>query len=218
MAEERLTGNSPNLEARNKEVELNLHETLKPLSAKVNGISFSPFKDETQMPDITSMIGKDLSEPYSIYTYRYFILGWPNLCLLAFDEQGNGEMVGVIICKIDQRDEKRGGHLRGYIGMLTVKDNCRRRGIGSMLAQRVIRKMIEAGCAEAVLETEVSNKGAIYLYENLGFIRDKRIEKYYLNGGDAFRLKLDLRPYLKPDASTVSAVPSNTDDVEGGLD
>jgi peptide alpha-N-acetyltransferase len=40
------------------------------------------------------------------------------------------------------------------------------------------------------LETEVSNKRALRLYERLGFARDKRLSKYYLNGVDAFRLKL----------------------------
>ena len=28
------------------------------------------------------------------------------------------------------------------------------------------------------------------LYEGLGFVRDKRLHKYYLNGNDAFRLKV----------------------------
>lgn len=41
------------------------------------------FKDETQMPEIMRMITNDLSEPYSIYTYRYFIHNWPDLCLLV---------------------------------------------------------------------------------------------------------------------------------------
>lgn len=36
----------------------------------------------------------------------------------------------------------------------------------------------------------MSNKGALRLYGNLGFAKDKRLAKYYLNGGDAFRLKL----------------------------
>jgi peptide alpha-N-acetyltransferase len=40
-----------------------------------------------------------------------------------------------------------------------------------------------------VLEAEASNTTAIALYESLGFFRDKRLEKYYLNGGDAYRLK-----------------------------
>lgn len=47
-----------------------------------------------------------------------------------------------------------------------------------------------ATCPEVVLETELSNKGALNLYYNLGFVRDKFLPMYYLNGGDAFRLKL----------------------------
>jgi ribosomal protein S18 acetylase RimI-like enzyme len=42
---------------------------------------------------------------------------------------------------------------------------------------------------QCVLEAEASNTKAIALYESLGFFRDKRLEKYYLNGGDAYRLK-----------------------------
>jgi hypothetical protein len=41
-----------------------------------------------------------------------------------------------------------------------------------------------------MLEAEVTNAGALRLYANLGFIRDKRLLRYYLNGNDAFRLKL----------------------------
>ena len=46
---------------------------------------------------------------------------------------------------------------------------------------------------KVVLETEVTNKGALRLYENLGFVRDKRLFRYYLNGVEAFRLKLWLK-------------------------
>lgn len=46
---------------------------------------------------------------------------------------------------------------------------------------------------EVVLETEITNKPALRLYENLGFVRDKRLFRYYLNGVDALRLKLWLR-------------------------
>lgn len=46
---------------------------------------------------------------------------------------------------------------------------------------------------QVVLETEVTNTAALRLYENLGFVRDKRLFRYYLNGVDALRLKLWLR-------------------------
>lgn len=50
--------------------------------------------------------------------------------------------------------------------------------------------MIEHSADEVVLETEITNKSALNLYENLGFVRDKRLYRYYLNGVEAFRLKL----------------------------
>lgn len=43
---------------------------------------------------------------------------------------------------------------------------------------------------QVTLEAEVTNKGALALYGRLGFIRAKRLYRYYLNGVDAFRLKL----------------------------
>ena len=46
---------------------------------------------------------------------------------------------------------------------------------------------------QVVLETEITNQPALHLYENLGFVRDKRLFRYYLNGVDALRLKLWLR-------------------------
>jgi hypothetical protein len=46
------------------------------------------------------------------------------------------------------------------------------------------------GCQEVALETEACNAAALGLYERLGFAREERLLRYYLNGGDAFRLKL----------------------------
>ena len=49
---------------------------------------------------------------------------------------------------------------------------------------------------QIVLETEVTNQAALSLYENLGFVRDKYLHQYYLNGVDAYRLKLWLKDPL----------------------
>ena len=46
-------------------------------------INYVNYESETQMKDIMSLITKDLSEPYSIYTYRYFIHNWPKLSFLV---------------------------------------------------------------------------------------------------------------------------------------
>ncbi|XP_072943647.1 uncharacterized protein [Epargyreus clarus] len=146
------------------------------------------YESEIQMPEIMSLIQKDLSEPYSIYTYRYFIHNWPKLCFLATD--ANGKCIGAIVCKLDMH---RNVVKRGYIAMLAVEEKYRKRRIGSRLVQKAIQVMIEDNAAEVVLETEITNKPALRLYENLGFVRDKRLFRYYLNGVDALRLKLWLR-------------------------
>ncbi len=79
----------------------------------------------------------------------------------------------------------------GYIGMLAVEKSHRRSGIGTALAQRAIHRMQQMGCESIRLETEVTNKGAISLYEDrLGFLREELLVKYYLNWGDAYRLRL----------------------------
>lgn len=41
-----------------------------------------------------------------------------------------------------------------------------------------------------MLEAEVSNRAALDLYSKLGFVREKRLPNYYMNGSDAYRLKL----------------------------
>jgi len=83
--------------------------------------------------------------------------------------------------------------------MLAVDQQYRKLGIGSRLVREAIYKMMLENADEVVLETEITNNGALALYETLGFIRDKRLHKYYLNGGDAFRLVLPLTPqFLLP--------------------
>jgi len=152
-----------------------------------SSVKYAVYENELQMPDIMKLIQKDLSEPYSIYTYRYFIHNWPHLCYMA---RVNGECVGAIVCKLDFHKKVV---KRGYIAMLAVDSGHRKRKIGSTLVKRAIDAMIAEEADEVVLETEITNKPALRLYENLGFVRDKRLFRYYLNGVDALRLKLWLR-------------------------
>ncbi|KAI8333771.1 putative acyltransfersase [Blakeslea trispora] len=146
-------------------------------------IEYSEFQSELQLPEIIHLIENDLSEPYSVYTYRYFIHNWPSLCFLA--KEGDA-YVGVIICKLDRYKDR----LRGYIAMLAVAKTHRKRSIGSNLVKKALFAMKKMNADEVVLETEYTNLGALGLYQKLGFIRDKRLYRYYLNGIDAFRLKL----------------------------
>ena len=48
-----------------------------------DGIVYKTYTHEGQLEWITELMKKDLSEPYSVYTYRYFINNWPDLCWLV---------------------------------------------------------------------------------------------------------------------------------------
>ncbi|KAI3650378.1 hypothetical protein MP228_003859 [Amoeboaphelidium protococcarum] len=148
-------------------------------------IGYRQYEGEHELDAVISLIEKDLSEPYCIYTYRYFTMNFPSLTYVAVHQNS---IIACIVGKVDQRSNIT---LRGYIGMLAVDERYRKMGIASKLVDLVISRMeTEFKVDEIVLETEVDNKGAINLYQKFGFIRAKRLYKYYLNGGDAFRLKL----------------------------
>lgn len=105
-----------------------------------NFLDYRPFKDESELPALMRLIEKDLSEPYSIYTYRYFISNWPGLCHLVYDrrnsdglnhdddDNGGGRLVGVIIGKMAMH--RCSQRMRGYIAMLAVHKDYRKAGIG----------------------------------------------------------------------------------------
>ncbi|KAL6939667.1 N-alpha-acetyltransferase mak3 [Hanseniaspora osmophila] len=154
-------------------------------------------KNEQLFFQVKDLIDNDLSEPYSIYVYRYFLNQWPELCFIAYDTEnptekhGSREPVGCIISKCEPH--RGGARLRGYIGMLVIQEKYRGKGI----AKELIRKTLDAlenemHCDEIMLETECSNEAALHLYEGFGFIRMKRLFRYYLNKGDAFKLILPL--------------------------
>lgn len=149
------------------------------------------------LPQMRALIAKDLSEPYSIYVYRYFLYQWPELCFFAIDTTTERQdLVAVVICKLEKH---RGGPLRGYIAMLATQESYRGRGLAKTLVSKAIDLMIAKDADEIALETEETNVAAMKLYESLGFLRSKKLHRYYLNGNSAYRLLL----YLKPGVASI---------------
>jgi N-alpha-acetyltransferase 30 len=93
-------------------------------------VVYVDYTDESMLQDIQTLVAKDLSEPYSVFTYRYFLHKWPSLCVCVYTKVGEkeerGEMIAAIVCKADyERD-----CMRGYMAMLAVSKTHRNRGIG----------------------------------------------------------------------------------------
>ncbi|KAF1809381.1 N-terminal acetyltransferase C complex catalytic subunit MAK3 [Eremomyces bilateralis CBS 781.70] len=152
-------------------------------------VQYSSAKEDVYLDPIRSLISKDLSEPYSIYVFRYFLFQWGDLCFMALDAKTH-DLRGVVVCKLEYH---RSGTYRGYIAMLAVEEEFRGKGIATSLVQSSILSMKEKGADEVILETEVTNTASLRLYQRLGFLRTKRLHRYYLNGNTAFRLALYLK-------------------------
>lgn len=150
-----------------------------------NGISYVKFPGEEIIGDIMELMGKNLSEPYPIFTYRYFLQNWPDLCIMAFDK--NGVFVGGIIGSVEKTSKNKE---KGYIAMIAIKDEYR----GKKIAKRIVDLFINRiathyKLGEIYLETEIDNVNALSLYESVGFLRVRINSNYYLNAKSAYRLK-----------------------------
>lgn len=104
--------------------------------------------------------------------------------------------------------------------MLAVKTGHRGQGIATKLVRMAVDAMIASDADEVrpgfsirvyylltrrkiALETEIDNIPSLKLYERLGFLRTKRLHRYYLNGNTAFRLVL----YLKEGTALMPTQP-----------
>ncbi|ELP86940.1 acetyltransferase C complex catalytic subunit MAK3, putative [Entamoeba invadens IP1] len=148
-------------------------------------ITIETYKDESQIDYIMDLMKRTLSEPYSIYTYRYFLRNWPNLCFLAKDE----DTKKYVACCIGKQSPQNGIE-QGYLAMLSVENEYRRKGIASQLSMKLFQTMINNKCDKIVLETEAENTSSLALYVKLGFVKEQLLLKYYMNGSDAYQLTL----------------------------
>ncbi|KAL2142771.1 hypothetical protein VTI28DRAFT_724 [Corynascus sepedonium] len=162
------------------------------LPGKLRYIQYQHSLESRYLPAIRALISKDLSEPYSIYVYRYFLCQWGHLCFMALHPT-DSSLIGVVICKLEMHSSHSPPTLRGYIAMLAVSAEYRGQGVATALVKMAIDAMIKGNADEIVLETEETNTPAMRLYERLGFLRSKKLHRYYLNGNSAYRLVLLLK-------------------------
>lgn len=53
------------------------------LPGELKYIKYEHKLEAEYLPAIRALISKDLSEPYSIYVYRYFLYQWGHLCFMV---------------------------------------------------------------------------------------------------------------------------------------
>lgn len=58
-------------------------DTKRPGDEGLHYVQYELAKEHIYLDPIRQLISKDLSEPYSIYVYRYFLNQWGDLCYMV---------------------------------------------------------------------------------------------------------------------------------------
>jgi len=154
----------------------------------VNFRSLDPADLEREIERVHGLVAVDLTEPYTVAIYLYFLKNWPQLAIFAYDTDPEN-VVGCIVGSLRAHQNRLA---RGYIAMLAVSEAWRGRGIAKQLVSTQIDAFRKLGADEVTLEAETSNGAAVALYESQGFLRTRRMHHYYLVMQDAYRLALPL--------------------------
>ena len=153
---------------------------------------FKTYPGNHQRQRIIELMTKYLSEPYPVYTYMFFLDLYPDCTILCYDKNKKNEknelfVCGAIVGNINKKESKK----QGYIAMLAVEEEYRKRGLGKKMVELLIdiyKNIYKVD--EISIETEFDNYAALNLYESFGFVRTKMYLNYYFNANNAYKLKL----------------------------
>ncbi|XP_014205231.1 N-alpha-acetyltransferase 20 isoform X1 [Copidosoma floridanum] len=140
-----------------------------------------------------------LTETYGLSFYMQYLAHWPEYFQVA--ESPSGEIMGYIMGKA----EGVGEDWHGHVTALTVSPDYRRLGLAAAL-MKFLEDVSEKKQAYFVdLFVRVSNKVAIKMYQQLGYIVYRTVLEYY--SGDPDEDAYDMRKALSKDVKRKSVIP-----------
>lgn len=143
-----------------------------------SAVRLRPF-EHRDLGQVYNLACRALNETYSITVFTDLCTYWPGGLIVL--EEG-GDIIGFVFGIMVSRAEAR-------ILMLAVEPPHRMRGLGSLLYRSFERECANKGMKTVGLEVRVSNLPAIRFYQKLGFQITGRIDSYYTNGEDAYRMQ-----------------------------
>ena len=151
-----------------------------------------------------------LTETYNNTFYMQYLATWPSLC--AAYENTSGRMMGYVLGKAEGNAKLWHGHVTA----VTVSPEFRRLGVAKKLMfylEDVSTRTYNAYFVD--LFVRASNLLAQLMYENLDYVKYRRVTEYYSGEEDAF----DMRKALLRDKKKESVVPRvpfecSPDDIE----
>jgi len=103
----------------------------------------------------------------------------------AWVAEGEGALVAFVIVR-------KTGKARGHVITLDVREDRRRRGVGSMLLSTAENWLASEGVRRMRLETAVNSSTALVFWEKMGYQAVGVLRRYYLDRDDAYRMEKDL--------------------------
>jgi ribosomal-protein-alanine N-acetyltransferase len=111
-------------------------------------------------------------EAFTKQQIAYFLTDYNTVALVA---KINSDVAGFVIAQVDIEEST----LYGHIITLNVPPHFRRKGIATRLLKEIEEILKQKGIGESHLEVREDNSAAIKLYQNMGYQKMGRLEKYY---------------------------------------
>lgn len=153
---------------------------------------------ESDVDEIIAINIECLPEHYPLSFWLEHIYRWGKAFYVA---EVNGIVAGYVMCRVEHGIGflKSVSRRLGHIVSVAVRERFRRMGLATMMMIASLTALRdEYGVEEAYLEVRVSNVPAIKLYEKLGFRIVKKLDRYYLDGEDAYLMAKELGESLEP--------------------
>jgi ribosomal-protein-alanine N-acetyltransferase len=139
---------------------------------------------DMQLSDLESVVAvEQLSNPHP-WSSGQFLSEFDNRCSVI-DLLCLGEEITAFLCSWQVVDEL-------HIQNVATHPDFRRRGLAAYLLTHRISQAKTAGVVVSLLEVRAQNRGAITLYEQLGYRQNGLRVGYYNDGEDAILMESDL--------------------------
>jgi ribosomal-protein-alanine N-acetyltransferase len=132
------------------------------------------------LPRVYELACSALSENYNPTLFIDLYSYWPEGFVVLENE---GVILGFVFGILLSRSDAR-------ILMLAIDSRFRGKGLGTVLYREFQKECALKGIHTITLEVRKSNQAAIRFYERLGFQMVGKVENYYTNGEDAYRMTL----------------------------
>ncbi len=123
----------------------------------------------------------------------------PDLFLVAM---AGRRIAGYIITRVGSRNAE--------LASIAVHPHHRRGGIGEGMLRKILSELRLRRGKTWWLMAGVENEGAIRFYEKFGFVKTRRVKRYYAPGRDAWRMLLSIETPLKATTKARGTVRATT--------